>query len=116
MFIPIPSSITVIDSLPASLTISFIFFAFALIVAKVFDAAVKEGGFSISGQELVAHFEAAAQEGDEELEVPEEEAAVLSPNYSGDGPRELEIQNSSKMERNILENLSKRREQLEKFI
>lgn len=97
-----------------------IFIAFALIVAKVFDAAIEKGGVSLSGIEIVSQFEAAAEEGTEEdvenvddMDIPEDGEAVLSPNFSGSGPRELEINNISQMERNILENLSKRREKLE---
>lgn len=45
----------------------------------------------------------------------EEEEAVLSPNYSGAGPNEVDVNNTTEMEKNLLGNLSNRRKELEEW-
>ncbi|PIR37869.1 MAG: hypothetical protein COV35_08040 [Alphaproteobacteria bacterium CG11_big_fil_rev_8_21_14_0_20_39_49] len=97
-----------------------LFFAFTSIVVKVFDVIVEKA--NAPSDKLVSQFEALAQEGEIEVEEGEEglpdgdsteEEAVLSPGYSGAGPKELEVTNMTEMERNLLENLANRRKELE---
>jgi flagellar motility protein MotE (MotC chaperone) len=56
---------------------------------------------------------AAAAAPDAGEEKNQENGATLSPGYSGSGPKELDITNMSDMEKNLLENLAKRRKELE---
>ena len=96
-------------------------FAFTSVVVKVFDAIVEEA--NTPSEDVVYKFQAMAQEGEIEVEegeegLPEgeeEEEAVLSPGYSGAGPKEVEVTNMTEMERNLLENLAKRRKELEEW-
>ncbi len=89
--------------------------AFTLVVVKFFDIVVEK---KIYKDALVtSSVKAAAQESEEEggEEDDEEgrydEEAYASPGATG--PKELEVSNISDMERNLLENLSKRRKELE---
>jgi len=96
-------------------------FAFTSVVVKVFDAIVEEA--NTPSEDVVYKFQAMAQEGEIEVEegeegLPEgeeEEEAVLSPGYSGAGPKEVEVTNMTEMERNLLENFAKRRKELEEW-
>ncbi|MCE3232572.1 MAG: hypothetical protein K0R98_829 [Rickettsiaceae bacterium] len=51
----------------------------------------------------------------EAAETNAENGAKLSPGYSGAGPKELQVTNMSDMEKNLLENLAKRRKELEEW-
>lgn len=111
-----------------------IIFAFTSVVVKLFDYGLYKA--NVPSGEVIAKFEAMAQEGEapaaeaeaeasaegegespaeeeKSEDAPEEEEAHLSPGYSGAGPSELDITNMSDMERSLLENLAKRRKELE---
>ncbi len=110
-----------------------IFVAFTLVVVKAFDLVVEKTGSSNnipSTTQAIAEEKAPPAEGEsppaedahgggEEkkdevpTEGPDASPPVLSPNYSGGGPAELDVTNLSDMEKNLLENLAKRRTELE---
>lgn len=83
--------------------------SFALVVAKVSDIALQMNQTS----DEPSNAQAFAQEDDADLTPETEEEAVLSPNYAGGGPSELEITDTTEIEKNLLESLSKRRKELQ---
>jgi len=89
-----------------------------VIIASFTLVVVKASDFFINKEDNI--LKAFAQEKDANapgnLPIPEgEEPARLSPNYSGGGPQELDISNLSDTQKNLLESLAKRREELEKW-
>jgi len=102
-----------------------LFIALTSVMVKAFDALIdRTSELGSPRTELVARFEALAAEGAEgdqgkkDAPIPklggQSEGAVWSPN-AGDGPSSLKPSDVSDVEKDILKNLSTRREELEKW-
>lgn len=99
------------------------FMAFTLVVVKVSDIVIG----TINGESLFLKMQALAQEeggSEDEGTVKDEEAKLELGGFAEDaewspgehkGPKKVKPSEVSEMERNILENLAKRREELEKW-
>ena len=96
--------------------------AFLSIGAKIFH--FNSGVQNKDEAELIAKYELMAADNemeDEESEISDEDEssaepeAYLSPNYSGGGPKEPNVDDLGDMEKNLLQNLVKRRKELENW-